>query len=375
MKEGLVMNILIAVDSFKGTLSSKEVAEIIKQNIATQDNNIDIIPIADGGEGTVESLMHATNGVLKTLKVQDAFGNYSESHYCLTNQNKTAIVEIALSSGISKINIASLNPFITSSYGLGETIKHALDENISKLIIGIGGSSTNDAGSGMLQALGTKFYDKDNQLIKILNGNTIGLVEKIDITNLDHRIFDVTIEVACDVTNPLLGKNGCTYIYAKQKGADEKMLEILENNMKHFSKVVQNTINKDLSDVPGVGAAGGLGFGLLAFMNAKLISGLEVIAAATKLEERIKKTDIIITGEGSFDHQSLNGKAPIEIARLAKKHHKTVIGIFPLSSITVMPNLFDKIYTIVPNICSLKQSLENSKDCLDKLMKTIDLRI
>jgi len=374
MKEGLVMNILIAVDSFKGTLSSKEVAEIIKQNIETKDNNIDIVPIADGGEGTVESLMHATNGVLKTVKVQDAFGSYNKSHYCLTNRNKTAIVEIALSSGISKIDVNNLNPFITSSYGLGETIKHALDNNINKLIIGIGGSSTNDAGSGMLQALGVKFYDNKDQLIKTMNGNTIGLVERIDLSSLDSRIHNIVIEVACDVTNPLLGENGCTYIYAKQKGANKKMLEILENNMEHFSKAVQKTINKDLSNVPGVGAAGGLGFGLLTFMNAKLKSGLEVIAAATKLEEIIKKADIIITGEGSFDHQSLNGKAPIEIARLAKKHHKNVIGIFPLSSITTMSNLFDKIYTVVPSICSLEESLENPQYCLNKLMKTIDLK-
>lgn len=366
------MNILIAVDSFKGTLTSKEVAEIIKDNIIDELATFDIIAIADGGEGTVDSLMYATNGKKETIKVQNAFGVIADSYYCLTDSGETAIVEIALSSGLASIEPFSLNPYKTTSYGLGETIKLALDKNVKKLVVGIGGSSSNDGGSGMLQALGVKFYDIHGNLIEVLNGFSIGLVEKIDISNLDQRIKDVYIEVACDVTNPLLGNRGCAEVYSRQKGATDEMVKVLERNMKHFAGVVKNTIGKDYSEVPGVGAAGGLGYGLLAFLKADLLSGLDVIADATRLEERIKKADLVVTGEGSFDGQSLNGKAPTRVASFAKKYDKRVVGVFGLSSIDEMPELFDTIYKIVPTVCSKEESLNNPKECLKKLIQKVE---
>lgn len=366
------MKILIAVDSFKGTLTSKEVAEIIKNNVSEDNSNIDILAIADGGEGTVDSLMYATNGTKKTVNVQNAFGKYTDSYYCLAYNNETAIVEVALSSGVGLYEKSELNPYITTTYGLGETIKDALDQGISKLVVGIGGSSTNDAGSGMMQALGAKFYDAEGQLIDVMNGTSIALVDRIDLSGLDSRLNDVYIEVGCDVTNPLLGKNGCAEIYSRQKGATNEMVQVLEENMKIYADVVERTIGKDNKFVDGVGAAGGLGFGLLSLLNADLMSGLDVIADATKLEERIQAADMIVTGEGSFDGQSLNGKAPIKIAELGKKHQKRVVGVFALSSIKEMPQLFDEIYAIVPTVCTKQESLENPEECLAKLIRKVD---
>jgi len=362
------MNVLIAVDSFKGTLSSIEVAEILNNHINKKLHNVDIISIGDGGEGTVDSIMYATNGIKKKLVVKDAFGELLESYYALTNNGKTAILEIALSSGIKNIHISKLNPLITTTYGLGETMKDALDQGVEKLVIGIGGSSTNDAGTGMLQALGVKFYDELDEEIPVMNGGTIGLVKSIDLMNLDPRLNDVIIEVACDVDNPLVGDKGCTYVYSKQKGANLDMMSILEKNMIRFSDIVKNKLNKDNRDIPGVGAAGGLGYGLMTFLDAKLLNGLEVVGHATKLEERIIAADIIITGEGSFDHQSLYGKAPVEVAKLAKKHDKIVFSIFGSSSVDELPELFDQMISIVPTITSLDEALGNPKESLEKLL-------
>ncbi len=364
------MKILIAVDSFKGTLSSIEVGKLIENHVNKKKHTVDIIATGDGGEGTVDSLMYATHGIKKTLKVSNAYRKPMDSYYCLSDNKKTAIMEIALSSGIATLNEDDLNPFKTTSYGLGETINDALNEGVDKLVIAIGGSSTNDAGTGMLKALGVKFYDINNQEIDLMNGSTIGSVEKIDTTGLNPRLKDVLIEVACDVTNPLLGRNGCSYVYGPQKGAQSKsMQKELEKNMKHFSKVVKRELGIDNSKVPGVGAAGGLGFGLMTFLNASLLSGLEVVSHATRLEERVKEADIVITGEGSFDHQSLNGKAPVRIARLAKENGKQVIGIFAITSIDTMPELFDKIFSVVPTVATKEESLANPVKCLEKLIK------
>lgn len=362
------MNILIAVDSFKGTLTSLEIAELIKKHINLEKHSVDILATGDGGEGTVDSLMLATKGVKKEIVVQGAFSENVNSYYCLADNKKTAIMEVALSSGIAMLNKKDLNPLKTTSYGLGETINDALGLGVDKLIIGIGGSSTNDGGAGMLKALGVKFYDKQNKEIKVMNGKTIGLVEKIDLKGLNPRLKDVEIIVACDVNNPLLGPKGCTYIYSGQKGANKAMKVELEAYMQHFAKVTERELGSDYKEVPGVGAAGGLGYGLKAFLNARLLSGLDVVSEATRLEERIKKSDIVITGEGSFDHQSLMGKAPTKIAEIGKKYNKRVIGIFALTTIYSLPEYFDEIHSIVPTVATMNESLLNPRESLDKLI-------
>jgi len=363
------MKILIAVDSFKGTLSSIEVAKLIENHINKELHSVDIIATGDGGEGTVDALMFATHGEKKELQAQGAHGQLKDSYYCLSDNRKTGILEIALSSGIHSLKESELNPLETTTFGLGETINDALDEGVNKLVIAIGGSSTNDAGTGMLKALGVKFYDVNNQEIQVMNGNTIGLVEKIDISGLNPKLKDIFIEVACDVTNPLLGENGCTHIYGGQKGANKDIKSKLENNMQHYANVVKKELGTDYSKVPGVGAAGGLGYGLLTFLGARLLSGLDVVSDATNLVSRIQEADLVITGEGSFDHQSLNGKAPVKIAELSKKYNKKVVGVFALSTIDSLPVYFDKILSVVPTVATKKESLANPEECLNKLIE------
>jgi glycerate kinase len=365
------MKILVAVDSFKGTLRSKEIASLIETHLDPGKHTFDIIPIADGGEGTVESLQFATKGTKKEIQVRGPFKQSIPSYYVLTQDGKTAFIEVALSSGIGMIEHQELNPYTTSSYGLGETIKHTLDDKVHKIIVGIGGSSTNDGGAGMLQALGAKFYDIDDNEIALMTGLSIGEVARIDLSNLDRRLRQVHIEVACDVTNPLLGEQGCAEIFSRQKGANEDMVLVLERNMTHFADVVFQTIGRDFRNYPGSGAAGGLGFGFVAFLNAYLTSGLDIIADATNLKDRIKEADLVITGEGKLDSQSLNGKAPIKVARIAKDNQKKVIGIFGMSCLKSTPEYFDEVYTIVPTITSLDESLKNPKESIISLIQTI----
>merc|ERR1711879_140465 len=268
-----------------------------------------------------------------------------DTYYVLSPNKKTAMIEIALSSGLGRIPKKDLNPYETTTYGLGETIHHALDQGVTELIVGIGGSSTNDGGAGMLQALGVGFFDKDGLEIKNMTGHTIGLVDKIDISGLDNRIKKVHIKVACDVDNPLLGARGCAEVYSRQKGASEEMVLELEKNMNHYANIVEKTIQTDFRNYPGTGAAGGLGFGLVAFLSAYLMSGLDIVADATDLTKRIKQADLVITGEGHFDNQSLHGKVPVKVAQIARDNNKRILGVFALSSISKKPELFDQIYT------------------------------
>lgn len=364
--------ILVAMDSFKGTLSSKELSELIKKHLPYKKESFTLIPMSDGGEGFVEALTYSLDSQVKYLKVEDAFGNLKQTKYALVN-HQLAIMEIALSSGLTEIQQYKLNPYQTSSYGLGETIIDALNQGVNKLMIGLGGSSTNDGGAGMLQALGLKFLNKDHQEIKRMTGLSIGEVETIDLSNLDPRLFETEIIVATDVENPLLGLNGCANVYAKQKGATDQMVNVLEENMKHFSNVVIKTLNKNDCNYPGAGAAGGLGFAFKTFLNAKLESGFKVVSKVSDLEKKIKSSDIVITGEGQLDKQSFSGKVPVEIAKLAKIHHKKVIGLFGQSLIDKPLELFDDIYCIVPKIATKEDSIDKPSENFLKLLKKIEI--
>lgn len=367
------MKVLIAVDSFKGTLSSKEVASIISGKLRKKDMICKEIPIADGGEGTVDALIHATNGKKINIRVENPVGEIIDSYYGVSKDGTIAYIEMALSAGLTLIDENEKNPLYTSTFGFGETIKHAIESGVKKVILGIGGSSTNDGGAGMLKALGVKFFDKYQKEIDSLNGYTIGLVEDFDISNINTKIKDVEIEVACDVTNQLLGKSGCASVYSKQKGANDQIQQILEENMIKFSGIIEKKLGDSFKDYPGSGAAGGLGFGLLAFLKASLKNGLNIVANLTELEKNIIKSDVIITGEGSFDSQSLCGKAPVSIARIAKKYEKKVIGIFGVSSIKSCEGLIDNIFSVVPTVATIEQSLNNPVYYLDKLLDTIEI--
>ncbi|MCK4748432.1 MAG: glycerate kinase, partial [Bacteroidales bacterium] len=283
------MKILIAPDSFKNALSALGVANSIKKGLlkALPGTEIMIVPMADGGEGTVESLIDATDGKLSSVRVHDPLMREVDSFFGITGDGNTAVIEMAAASGIHLINSEERDPWITTTRGTGQLIRAALDEGCRTILLGIGGSATNDCGTGMARALGVKFLGPEGRPVKE-GGGALGDVRRIDISGLDQRIRDTNILVACDVTNPLTGPNGASRVYAPQKGADDAMVKKLDRNLADFAGTIRDQIGKDVENVPGAGAAGGLGAGLIAFLDAKLVEGVPAIAERIGLEEKIK---------------------------------------------------------------------------------------
>jgi len=322
------MNILIAPDSFKDCLSSKKVAQNIEKGIRRiiPEANIKILPVADGGEGTVEALVDATGGKIVKVNVHDPLMRKIESFFGILGDKKTAVIEMAAASGIELLKENERNPWITTTYGTGELIRHALDKGCEKFVIGVGGSATNDAGVGMAQALGAKFLNSQGKQIGY-GGGTLNEISEIDLTNLDNRIKRSQILVACDVDNPLYGPEGAAFVYSPQKGADKQMVIKLDENLRHFANVIKEVLNINVRNIKGSGAAGGLGAGLMVFLKAKLRPGFEIIKEIVKLEKEIDKADIVITGEGRIDYQTQFGKMPYGIAQLANKFNKPLIAI------------------------------------------------
>lgn len=322
------MKILISIDSLKGSLSSIEAGNAIKKGIlkVKEDAQVKILPLADGGEGTVDALVQGMNGKKETIEVTEPIAKKVDATYGLLKNTSTAIIEIAQASGLTLVPTELRNPLYTTTYGVGEIIKEAINKGYRNFIVGIGGSATNDAGIGMLQALGFEFYDKNNKLVG-LGGKVLNEIRHIKIENRLKELDECKFKIACDVNNPLFGKNGAAYIYGSQKGATSEIIEKLDNGLRNFSKVVKNYLSKDVANVEGAGAAGGLGFAFLAFLDSKLESGIKIILEEIKLEEELKDADFVITGEGRLDNQTAMGKAPIGVAKLAKKYGVKVIGL------------------------------------------------
>lgn len=322
------MNILIAPDSFKECLSAKEVAKHIEIGVKKKypNANTTCLPLADGGEGSMEAILNNKGKIVKT-KVNDPLNRQIESRFALLDDEKIAIIEVADVIGLNLLKKHERNPLLTSTYGVGELIKEALNYNCKEIIIAIGGSATNDCGAGMLSALGVRFYDEKNELIVFPNGANLNQIKRIDISKLIFEISYTKIIVACDVENPLTGINGASQVYAFQKGADKKSTLLLEENLKHFAKLIKQEFNKEIENIPYGGAAGGLGAGLYTFFNAELHSGFKVISKALNLENKIKESDLVFTGEGKIDQQTLFGKTPFGVAQLAKKHNKPLIAM------------------------------------------------
>ncbi|MFW6000781.1 MAG: glycerate kinase [Halanaerobium sp.] len=322
------MNILAAPDSFKGSLTALEVAENIKKGINDFDKNInvDLLPMADGGEGTVQSLVDATGGQIIKKEVTGPLGNNVEAFYGILGDQKTAVIEMAAASGLPLIPPTKRNPLKTTTYGTGELIASALEHGLEKIIIGIGGSATNDAGVGMAQALGAEILDKNGNQIAF-GGENLDKIKEINLENLDSRIKKVEILTACDVDNPLFGRNGAAYVYAPQKGADQYMVERLDNNLRYFNEVVKNELDKNVNKIPGAGAAGGLGAGLVAFLGAELKAGVDIILDLINFEKKLENVDLVFTGEGMLDGQSIYGKTPVGVAKKAKEKDIPVIAI------------------------------------------------
>lgn len=323
------MHIILAFDSFKDCKSALELGRLTSNVLATISPNIhcEIIPMADGGEGSLESLIHvdSTKSNIELIQARVSGPNYTplDCHYGLTSMPHTnkplAIIEIALCSGYSLAN--PKNPYYTTTYGIGELILHALDRDIRDFIICLGGSATNDAGIGMLRALGMKFLDSDG--IEIKDAIDIDKIVSFDFSHFDSRIKESNFKVACDVNNPFSGQNGASLVFGMQKGATLDMARKLDSNFHHFANVIKNRLGKDI-EIPGSGAAGGLGGAFVIFLNASLQSGAALFMQAMGLDEKIQHCDIVITGEGKSDSQTKFGKTPYNVLMLAKKYNKQV---------------------------------------------------
>lgn len=321
------MNILIAPDSFKDCLSAKQVADSLKQGFQKAGfDNFMIVPMADGGEGTVESVIDATGGKKVGVPVLDPLMREVESFFGITGDGSTAVIEMASASGIELLKPGERDPWVSSTFGTGQLIRDALDRGCRKILLGIGGSATNDCGAGMAEALGVKFTDRQGKAVGP-GGGQLGHVQKIHMDELNPGIAGTEIKVACDVTNPLTGDRGASHIYGPQKGADPEMATRLDANLVHFSGIIRDQLGQAVDKVPGAGAAGGLGAGLMAFLNARLMKGFDMIADTVGLEEKIMEADLVITGEGKMDGQTQYGKTPFGVAQLALKYGKPVIGI------------------------------------------------
>jgi len=322
------MRIVVAPDSFKGSLTAKEAAENIRIGIQRvyPDIEISCVPMADGGEGTVQSLVDATGGRLLHAKVAGPMLHEVDAFYGILGDEKTAVIEMAAASGLPLVEENQRNPLLASTYGTGELIKQALDRGCRNFIIGLGGSATNDGGYGMAKALGVRFLDKDGQDIGH-GGGSLSKLASVDVSQMDGRLKECQFTAACDVDNPLCGPRGATYVFGPQKGVKDEMLEILDKNLAHYAEAIKSTLHIDIKDCPGAGAAGGLGGGLMAFLGASLQRGVDIVIETVRLEQQVKGADLVITGEGMMDYQTQFGKTPYGVAKVAKKYNIPVIGL------------------------------------------------
>ena len=362
------MKIILAPDSFKESLTAEQVCNAMKRGIlaVAPDTTVISIPLADGGEGTVRTLS-AGGGQLLTARVSGPLGQEIDAEYGLLRDGETAVIEMAAASGLPLVPLNKRNPLNTTTYGTGQLIRRALDQGARRLLIGIGGSATNDGGAGMAQALGVKFFDGNEEIHDFMTGALLGRVSRIDFSGLDSRIKTTDIRVACDVDNPLLGARGAARIYAPQKGADAETVDLLEKYMRHFYDLVE-AATIPVRDVPGAGAAGGLGAGLVAFVNAKLLSGIDAVLDACDFDRRIQQADLILTGEGKIDLQSAMGKT---ISGLLKRAEKASIPVIAIGGAILdgAERLYDLGLLSMFSICDRPMTLDQAIDDADRLIE------
>ena len=321
------MKIVIASDKYKGSLSALEVCRIIEGTIKEIDPDIEVMtsPMADGGDGTVETLVESLDGKFIELKVKGPLGEPVNARFGMIG-NDTAVIEMASASGLVLVPEEKQNPMVTTTYGTGELILKAIDMGSKKIIVGIGGSATTDGGMGMAQALGYRLFDSNGDPLDP-GGKGLARLASIDNSGINSKLLSTTIEVASDVDNPLYGKKGAAYVYGPQKGADPEMVKALDKGLINYAKIVARDLKKDIADLPGAGAAGGLGAGLAAFAGGILKPGTDIVIETTGLEDKIKDADLIITGEGAMDEQTFYGKSAYGVAKLASKYNIPVITI------------------------------------------------
>lgn len=363
------MKVLISTDSFKDCLAAKEVCENLKKGLLKVSPSFDVrtVPVGDGGEGTVEALLEANKGSLVYCKVQDPLGREIAAGYGISGDRKTAIIEMASASGIELLKKEERNPWVTSTYGTGQLIKDALDNGCRRFICGIGGSATNDGGVGMASALGIQFLNDKNEPVGMGGGELVN-IRKIDLSTIDPRIVESEFIIACDVNNPLTGENGASHVYAKQKGADENMVLKLNLGLEHLAERISVEMGRQVKNIPGAGAAGGLGAGFVAFLDGKLQKGIEIVIDETQLETHCQWADFVITGEGKMDFQTKYGKTPQGVASVAQKYNVPVIavaGTLGENYQELYTSGFEIILSIIDQPMQLEEALQKAPGLLE----------
>ena len=356
------MKVVIAIDSLKGSLSSMEAGMAIKDGIlaAKPDAEVIVKPLADGGEGTTDALIEGMNGERIDLTVTGPMHTPVDAYYGYLKDTNTAVMEMASAAGITLVPDSEKNPLLATSYGVGEMINDAIQRGCRNFIIGIGGSVTNDGGIGMLKALGLRFLDENGEDAGE-GGQALAKVARIDVSGMNPLLKECHIQVACDVNNPLCGENGSTYVYGPQKGVTEDMKKTLDEAMAHFARVTSETLENDYMNTPGAGAAGGLGYAFLAYTGAALTPGIELILDAVGLEEELSGANVVVTGEGRLDFQTAMGKAPVGVARLAKKYNAKVIafaGSVTKEATACNKEGIDAFFPILRGVCTLAEAMD-----------------
>ncbi|HFI5325826.1 glycerate kinase [Serratia liquefaciens] len=367
--------VVIAPDSFKESLSALEVAEAIERGFRQIFPQVQYVklPMADGGEGTVDSMVAATGGEIVRVAVTGPLGQPVQAFYGLLGEGETAVIEMAAASGLHLAPKAQRDPRMTTSYGTGELILAALERGVKTIILGIGGSATNDGGAGMMQALGARLLDENRQALPP-GGAALAQLAYIDLSGVDPRLQQVSITAACDVDNPLCGANGASAVFGPQKGATPEMVTQLDAALRHYGTLLEQATGREVINAPGAGAAGGMGAALLGMLNARLRPGIEIVIETLQLEEALRDADLVITGEGRLDSQSIHGKTPIGVARVAKRFGLPVIGIAGSLSKdyqVVHQHGIDAAFSVLDRVVSLEEALAEAADNLEVTARNV----
>ena len=368
------MKVLVAPDSFKENLSARQVGEAIADGVrrGSAHCTCPVLPLADGGEGTVDAVVEATGGTLHHVDVTGPLGETVQAVFGVTGDGQTAVIEMASASGLPLVPTGKRNPLLTTTFGTGQLIRAALDEGVSKVLVGIGGSATVDGGVGMASALGVRFGGHAGEAA--FGGGQLDHIETIDLSGRDARLNAVTIEAACDVDNPLVGPTGAAAVYGPQKGATPEQVRILETNLSHLADVIERDLGMDVRGLPGAGAAGGLGAGLVAFLGAKLRPGVEMVLETVKLEQHLVDAALVITAEGKLDGQTAYGKTPVGVARLAKR-----FGVPCVALAAVLEAGYETVYwegvtacfAIADRPMSKQESMDRAGELLTKTAENV----
>ena len=370
-----IKKILISPQEFKESLTGLEVANAIQEGINKVDSKIktSLVPVADGGDGTLQTMVDVTGGEIITETVRDPLGRNIDSVWGKLGDDSSAVIEMAKASGLALLNENEKSATLTSTYGTGQLFKFALDQGIKNFIIGIGGSATNDGGAGFVSALGAKLYDENGKEVES-NGISLSSIRDIDMSNFDKRVKNTSVRVACDVTNPLCGNEGASAIFGPQKGANPEEVNLLDKNLLHWASLIKDQLGKDILNVPGAGAAGGLGAGLMAFTDAELSIGANIVLDSLNYDEHLRDVDLVIVGEGSTDKSTQFNKSPVAVAMRAKKLGIPVICLSGSvgEGYSESRNLgISSFFSIVSGPIELKYAIENAHELIVKSTEEI----